>query len=154
MDFDPFTFWSDFFSNATRDQRRMADAWGMASKGFSTLQDMALFWQKIWGIEKSRSRGLDPLKMFSGLFPFPMTGFSPALGMVSIQEHLSLVRKYEEMKERVAAHEETIQHLRLLLKSKGCERKELQTGFQDLMKSQVDSFFALLRGMQLFPYKQ
>jgi len=153
LEFDPFTFWSDFFSNATRDQKRLADALGLASEGFSTLQDITRFWQKMWGIEKVRSGGPDPLKMFSGFFPFPMMGFSSAMGMVPLHEHLSLVGKYEEMKERVAAHEETIQHLKLLVNSKGCERKELQTGFQDLMKSQVDSFFTLIRSMQLFPYK-
>ncbi len=153
MDSDPFKFWSDFFSNATRDQRRIADAWGAVSKGISTLQDLTLFWQKMMGMEKGRSGGPDSLKMFSYFFPFTMGGFSSGLGMVPVHEHLSLVRKYEEMKERVAAHEETIQHLRLLLESRGCERKEPQTGFQDLMKSQADAFFAFLRGMQSFPYK-
>lgn len=153
MKFDPFTFWGDFLSNATRDQRRMADAWELASRGFSTLQDMTRFWQELWGIEKVRSGGPDPLKMFSGLFPFPTIGFSSALGMVPLQEHLSMVEKYEEMKERVSAHEETIQHLKLLLNSKRCERKGKETDFPDLMKSQVESFFDLMRSMQLFPYK-
>lgn len=135
MDFDLFRFWSDSFSNAARAEKQMGDAFGLAREGFSSFRDFNLFWQKMM------------------YFPPPLAGLFSAFGLVPMQEHLSLVRRYEEVKERVAAHEETIKHLRLLLNSKGCEREGLQTGIQDLVKIQMDAFFALMRGMQLLPYK-
>ena len=152
MGFDPFTYWNDFFSNAIRDQRRMADAWGVAFRGLAAFRDMTLFWQKMWGTEKGHW-GVDPSKMSPGFFPFPTQGLSYALGMVPMHEYLSLVRRYEEMKERVAEKEETIRNLKLLLKSDGGERKGRPTGIEELMKKQVDAFFSLMRGMPLPPYK-
>lgn len=152
MGFDPFTYWSDFFSNAMHDQRRMADAWGVAFRGFTAFRDMTLSWQKIWGLDKGRRGVLDPSKM-SLSFPFPIQGVSYALGMVPMHEYLSLVRRYEEMKEKVAEQEETIRNLKLLLKSDGGERKARPTGIEELMKKQADAFFSLLRGMPLPPYK-
>lgn len=109
---------------------QMRDALGVAEHGLSSLQELSLFWQKVWGMPNFLSFGLVPL-----------------------QEHLALIRRYEEAKERVAAHEETIKHLRLLLESKGCEPEEPQTGLQDVMRSQVNAFFAIMRSMQFFPYK-
>jgi hypothetical protein len=61
--------------------------------------------------------------------------------MVSKDEHLTLIKKCEELKEKVADQEETINHLRMLLeKSKAESQDELVQGFHDLIEKQSDQF--------------
>jgi hypothetical protein len=63
------------------------------------------------------------------------------MGMVTKNEHLALVKKYEELKEKVTVQEETINHLRLLLEQKKTEtQEELVQGFQDLIEKQSRQF--------------
>ena len=63
------------------------------------------------------------------------------MGMVPKDEHLALVKKYEELKEKVAGQEETIKSLRLLLEEKRAESQgELVKGFQDLIDNQSKQF--------------
>lgn len=152
MGFDPFTLWGELCSSAVRDQRRMMDGWGAALRGFTAFRDMALLWQEMWGVEKGRWGVLDPSKARPGFFPLP-DALSYIFGMVPTHEHLSLVRRYEEMKEKVAENEETIRNLKLLLKSSGGERKGRPAGIEELMKRQVDAFFSVWRGMPLTPYR-
>jgi hypothetical protein len=52
-----------------------------------------------------------------------------------------LIKKYEELKVKVAAQEETINNLRLLLEGKKAEsQKELVQGFQNLIEKQSKQF--------------
>ena len=61
--------------------------------------------------------------------------------MVPKDKHLALIKKYEELKEKVADQEETINHLRLLLEEKKAEsQEELVQGFQDLIEKQSKQF--------------
>jgi hypothetical protein len=63
------------------------------------------------------------------------------MGMVPKDKHMALIKKYEELKEKVSAQEETINHLRLLLEEKKTEsQKELVQGFQDLIEKQSKQF--------------
>jgi len=63
------------------------------------------------------------------------------MGMVSKDEHQPLVKKYGELKEKVAGQEKTINNLRLLLEGKRAESQgELVKGFQDLIDKQSRQF--------------
>ena len=63
------------------------------------------------------------------------------MGMVPKDKHLALIKKYEELKEKVAAQEETINHLKMLLEEKKTEsQEELVQGFQDLIEKQSKQF--------------
>jgi hypothetical protein len=63
------------------------------------------------------------------------------MGMVPKEKHMALIKKCEELKEKVSAQEETINHLRQLLEEKKTEsQKELVQGFQDLIEKQSKEF--------------
>ncbi len=65
----------------------------------------------------------------------------PGAGGLPKEELQAMIKKYEELKEKVAAQEETINHLRLLLEEKKTEsQKELVQGFQDLIEKQSKEF--------------
>ena len=61
--------------------------------------------------------------------------------MVPKDKHQALIKKYEELKEKVADQEKTINHLRFLLEEKKTEsQEELVEGFQDLIEKQSKEF--------------
>ena len=67
------------------------------------------------------------------------------LGVVPREEHLALVRKYEELKDKVASQEETIRHLRMLLSQNNQEGYQDMAGqFEGLVKKQSDQFQQLM----------
>jgi hypothetical protein len=67
------------------------------------------------------------------------------LGFVAKNEHVELVGKYEELKEKFDSQEETIRHLRLLLsESKLKDQGELAKQFDDLIRTQNNQFQSLV----------
>ncbi|MGA7876978.1 MAG: hypothetical protein WCA08_15070, partial [Desulfoferrobacter sp.] len=63
------------------------------------------------------------------------------LGVVSRDEHLELMKKYEELKEKAASQEETIKYLRMLLgEAKGIDASQVTKSVDELVKKQTDQF--------------
>ena len=63
------------------------------------------------------------------------------MGVVPKEEHLTLVKKYEELKEKFAFQEDTIKNLRMLLDEKKAEPQgEVAKGFQEIMEKQTEQF--------------
>ena len=67
------------------------------------------------------------------------------MGVVPKDKHLTLVKKYEQLKEKVASQEETIKHLRMLLNAKKAQAQAQAQGditkeFQDLIEKQGEQF--------------
>ena len=76
------------------------------------------------------------------------------LGVVPLDEHLALVRKYEELKEKVASQEETIKHLRLLFaEGKKEEFQEVSGRFEELAKKQGEQLQKLMESFAQSPKK-
>jgi NCAIR mutase (PurE)-related protein len=73
------------------------------------------------------------------------------MGVVPKDEHLALVKKYEELKEKVAAQEETINNLRMLLEEKKVETQgELVQGFQEIIEKQSQQFQETMETLSCF----
>jgi sugar diacid utilization regulator len=73
------------------------------------------------------------------------------MGIVPKDEHLELVRKYEELKKKVAVHEETIKHLRMLLEEKRAETQgEFVKGFREILEKQSEQFQETMETMGSF----
>jgi NCAIR mutase (PurE)-related protein len=73
------------------------------------------------------------------------------MGVVSKDEHLALVRKYEELKEKLGAQEETIKHLRMLLEEKKVDTQgELVQGFQEIIEKQSEQFQETMETLSRF----
>jgi hypothetical protein len=141
LESNPFSEWGAALTNTARAQKQLGDLLKLAAQGLENLQELNLSWRKLWET---------PLLGFA---PSSLLPLMSAFGFVPIQEHLTLVRRCEELKERVSAHEETIRHLRLLLKSEGSEKEGVEAGFHDLMKNQFDAFFRLMGSMQTPLYR-
>jgi hypothetical protein len=137
-------FWGNFLINAAKEQKRMEDLSKWMQQGFKGFDDLTEMFKKFYGLEhmeKDTPAYMDTWEKASENFLNSYKDYLNSMGMVSKDEHLTLIRKYEELKEKAAAQEETINHLRLLLEEKKTEsQKELVQGFQDLIEKQSKQF--------------
>jgi len=139
-------FWGNFLINTAKEQKRMEDLskWmqqGFKFKGFDDLTEM---FRKFYGLEhmeKDTPAYMESWEKASENFLESFKDYLELMGMVPKDEHLALVKKNEQLKEKVAGQEETIKSLRLLLEEKRAEsQREVVKGFQDLIEKQSQQF--------------
>jgi hypothetical protein len=123
-------------------------------QGFKGFDEFADMFRKFYGLEhmeKDTSSYMETWKKASENFQKSFKDYLNLMGMVSKDEHLALVRKYEELKEKLAAQEETIKHLRMLLEEKKVETQgELVQGFQEILEKQSEQFQETMETLSKF----
>jgi hypothetical protein len=150
MDRHFLEFWGNFLVNAAKEQKRLENLSKWIQQGFKGFEDLTGFddltemFRKFYGLEhmeKDTPANMETWEKASENFIESFKEYLDLMGMVSKNEHQALVKKYEELKEKVAGQEETINNLRLLLEEKKTEsQKELVQGFQDLIEKQSKEF--------------
>lgn len=144
MDKHFLEFWGNFLINAAKEQKRMEDLSKWMQQGFKGFDDLTEMFRKFYGLEhmeKDTPAYMESWEKASENFLESFKDYLELMGMVPKDEHLALVKKYEELKEKVAGQEETIKSLRLLLEEKRAESQgELVKGFQDLIDKQSKQF--------------
>lgn len=70
-----------------------------------------------------------------------LKGYLSLIGGVPMEEHMELVEKYEELKEKSAEQEESIEHLRALLSREGIiDYGYFAREYQDFVKKQTKEY--------------
>ena len=144
MDKSFLEFWGNFLINTAKEQKRMEDLAKWMQQGFKGFDDLTEMFKKLYGLEhmeKDTPAYMDTWEKASENFLNSYKDYLNLMGMVSKDEHLTLIKKYEELKEKAASQEETINHLRLLLEEKKTKsQEELVQGFHDLIEKQSKKF--------------
>ncbi|MGB2929805.1 MAG: hypothetical protein WBB70_12915 [Desulfobacterales bacterium] len=144
MDKHFLEFWGNFLINAAKGQKQMEDISKWMQQGFEGFDELTAMFRKFYGlehIEKDTPAYMETWKKASENFQKSFKDYLRLMGVVSKDEHLALVKKYEELKEKVAAQEETINNLRMLLEEKKVETQgELVQGFQEIIEKQSEQF--------------
>ena len=144
MDKNFLEFWGNFLINTAKEQQRMEDLSKWMQQGFKGFDELTAMFNKFYGLEqmeRDTPAYMETWKKASENFQKSFKDYLRLMGVVPKVEHLDLVKKYEELKEKVLAQEETINHLRLLLEEKKTEsQKELVHGFQELIEKQSKEF--------------
>ncbi len=144
MDKHFLEFWGNFLINTAKEQKRMEDLSKWIQQGLQGFDELTAMFNKFYGLEqmeKNTPAYTETWKKASEKFLKSFNDYMGLMGMVPKDEHLALIKKYEELKVKVAAQEETINNLRLLLEGKKAEsQKELVQGFQDLIEKQSKQF--------------
>jgi chromosome segregation ATPase len=144
MDRHFLEFWGNFLIDAAKQQKRLEDLNQWMQQGFKGFEELTAMFNKFYGLdhlEKDTPSYMDTWKSASENFIKSVNDVMGQMGMVTINEHQALVKKYEELKEKVAVQEETISRLQLLLAEKKTEsQEELVQGFQDLIEKQSKQF--------------
>jgi hypothetical protein len=137
-------FWGNFLIHAAKGQKQLQDMSKWMQQGFEGFDELTAMFKKFYGLEdmeKYTPAYMETWKKASENFQKSFKNYLDLVGVVSKDEHLALVRKYEELKEKIAAQEETIKHLRMLLEEKKVETQgKLVQGFQEIIEKQSEQF--------------
>ena len=144
MDRHFLEFWGNFLINAAKGQKQMEDISKWMQQGFEGFDELTGMFKKFYGLEhmeKDTPAYMETWEKASEKFQESFKDYLRLMGVVPKDEHLTLVNKYEELKDKVAAHEETINNLRMLLREKKAETQgELVKGFQEILEKQSEQF--------------
>jgi phage tail tape-measure protein len=137
-------FWGNFLINAAKGQKQLQDMSKWMQQGFEGFDELTAMFKKFYGLEqmeKDTPSYMETWKKASENFQKSFKNYLDLVGVVSKDEHLSLVKKYEELKEKVVSQEETIKHLRMLLEDKRAETQgEFVKGFREIIEKQSEQF--------------
>ena len=144
MDKHFLEFWGNFLLNTAKEQQRMEDLSKWMQQGFKGFDELTAMFNKFYGLEqmeRDTPAYMETWEKASENFMQSFNDYIGLMGMVPKDKHMALIKKYEELKEKVSAQEETINNLQLLLEEKKTEsQKELVQGFQDLVEKQSKEF--------------
>lgn len=144
MDKHFLEFLGNFLINTAKEQKRMEDLAKWMQQGFKGFDELTAMFNKFYGLEqldRDTPAYTEAWKKASENFSQSFNKYLDVMGLVPKDKHLALIKKYEELKEKLAAQEETINHLRLLLERKKTEsQEELVQSFQDLIEKQSKQF--------------
>jgi hypothetical protein len=113
-------------------------------QGFKGSDELTAMFTRFYGLEhmgKDSPDYMEAWKKASEDFQKSFKDYLHLMGVVPQEEHLTLVKKYEELKEKVASQEETIKHLRMLLgEKKAGAQGDVDKGFQEIIEKQSKEF--------------
>jgi len=156
MDEKFLELWGNLLLSAARGKKQTNDIFRWMQTGFPNLNDtstnkpgfpdfkeLSEMFHRLYGLDQVSNRSAE-YKEMSGKalhdFQKSFTDYLASMGIVSKNEHLTLIEKYEKLKAKCADQEETIRHLKMLLDSKGMNQPEISSQFQDLVKNQGELF--------------
>jgi hypothetical protein len=167
MDEKHLEFWGNFLLNAARGKKQMDEFTNTirknldefseitTQKGVSTMNEMMEMYRKMFGFDQLSDRGLEfnrvAMKAVQD-FQASFKDYLGLLGIVSRDEHLSLVEKYEKLKLKCETQEETIRHLQMLLNAKSMDQGDVVSSFQEIVKDQGELFQDMMKSFgKYFP---
>lgn len=144
MDRQFLEFWGNFLINAAKGQKQLEDMakWiNQDFKGYDELTDMFRTFYGLESVEEETPGDMSAWESASKDFQKSFKDYLNLLGVVTKDEHLKLVKDYEEMKKKVADQEKAIKRLRMLLDERQTAgQSEVVRSYQDLMKKQSEQF--------------
>ena len=150
MDKNFLEFWGNFLINTAKGQKQLEDMAKWISQGFKGFEDLTAMFRKFYGLDHLDKDSLDDAKMWKKAredFQKSFKDYFSLFDLVPREEYLSLVEKYEALKEKVATQEETIKHFRILLGEKMADQEAMVKGFQDLINKQSEQFLKFMTDM-------
>lgn len=162
MDEKFLEFWGNLMINAARGKKQTDEIFrwmksgfpdfndNVAKQAFPDFKEWSEMFQKLYGLDQLSSRSEDYQKMSDKAlhdFKKSFKDYLDLMGIVSREDHLDLVEKYEKLKKKCAEQEETIKHLRMILDSRKISQtqKDVSSQFQDIVKTQGELFQNMLK---------
>jgi len=148
MDRHFLEFWGNLFINAAKSQKHLEDMSRWVNQGFSGFEELRVMFGKFYGLDTLKKDEADSemeWQKAAAAFQDSFNQYLQLMGAVPGVEHRALVKKYEDLRKKVAEQEEIIKYLRMILDKKGFNQGELLRGFEELMKKQTDQFQDLVK---------
>jgi hypothetical protein len=150
MDRHFLEFWGKYLTNAAEGQKQLEDMATWMGQGLRGFEYLTTLFQKTYGLDRLPEDSPEYMKTWKKAeqdFRRSFKDYLSFFGVVLREDHQALARQYEELKQTVAAQEETITHLRLLLSQKIMDQGDAFNGFQDVAKEQAAQFQELMNSL-------
>ena len=144
MDKHFLEFWGNFLLNAARGQEQLEEMTKWIQQGFTGFDLLSEMFRKCYGLDEKSLDDSSAREKAQADFQKSFKDYLSLFGVVPKEQHLDLVKKYEELRQRVTGLEETNRHLRMLLEDKGFDQSKVITGLQELMVEQGEQFRKLM----------
>lgn len=158
MDTSFFEFWGQSFLSIAKGQRQMDEFNRWLSGGLDGSDSLSTLFRQIYGLDKVEKGGAEYLKLYEKAMQSFQQSFREYLRLFDVtprEEHESLMKECETLKQKVSEQEQTIGHLKKILGDKGLESAETVRDLQDVLKKQVDQFQKMMTTMgQAFQEKR
>lgn len=158
MDKQFLEFWGHFLINAAKSQKQLEEMEKWLNEGLRGFENLTAMFRKFYGLNGLQEGTAEYLKTWENAANSLQKSYKEYLnlmGMVPKNEHLALIEKYEDFKQKVAEQAETIKHLRMLLDDKGSvDQADIVKGFQNLMEKQSKQFQELTENFGRFSHKK
>ena len=143
-------FWGKALLETAKSQKQLEDLAKWFQQGFLGFQDYTQLFKASYGLDEMAEDTPDYLSMWKKAeddFRRSFKDYLNLLGVVPREEYASLVRKYEDLKEKAAEQEQTIKQLRRLAEEKGLGLEATTLEFQKLIKKQGEQFQKFIQGL-------
>jgi hypothetical protein len=144
MDRQFLEFWGNFLIHAAKGKKQLEDMTQWMQQGYKGFDELTAMFKSFYGLDKKAKSAPNAAASWQNAaenFQRSFKDYLRLMGLVTKEEHLRLVKKYETLKEKAAEQEETIRHLRMLLEEKQDKsQKDLAEGLQSLMEKQTRQF--------------
>jgi len=160
MDKNFLELFGNILIGTARGKKQMDDMITWIQKSISSaprLDELPSLFKKIYGLDHLSEKSTEYKQMAEEAvqdFQHSLKEYITILGMipkdeqmVSRDEYLALIRKYEKLKEKCADQEETIKHLKMLVNFKEEPPQDLIGGLQDIVKGQTEIFQKMMKGV-------
>lgn len=143
-------FWGKALLEAAKSQKQLEDLAKWFQQGFLGFQDYTQLFKAAYGFDEMAEDNPDYLSMWKKAeddFRRSFKDYLNLFGVVPREEYASLVRKYEDLREKAAEQEQTIKQLRMLAEEKGLGLEATTLEFQKLIKKQGEQFQKFIQGL-------
>jgi BMFP domain-containing protein YqiC len=145
MDKDFLEFWGNFLLTAAKSQEKLEEMSKWIHQGFRGFENLQAMFRKYYRLDEDSPNYSNEWNKAEADFRQSFQDYLSLLGLVPREEHLALVKKYEQLKEKLVAQEETIRHLKMLLEEKGIDQAKVMSDFEKLIAEQGEQFRELMK---------
>jgi hypothetical protein len=150
MDRQFLEFLGSFFLNAAKGQKQLEDMTRWIGGGFSGFEELTRMFRKFYGMNGLPLASPDYTEAWEKASENFKKSYHEWLNLMNVipkSEYQILQKKCEALKDKIAAQDETIRHLRDLLSDKGLPYADAVEGFTRMMEKQGHQFQELMNSM-------
>jgi hypothetical protein len=148
MDQNFFELWGQSFLNIAKGQRQMDEFNRWLSGGPGGSDSLPGLFRRIYGLESVEKGGDEYLKLYEKAMQSFQQSFRNYLRLLDVtprEEHESLMKECETLKQKVSEQEQTIGDLRKILGDRGLESAASVRDMQNVLKKQTDQFQEMMK---------
>lgn len=146
-------FLGNLLLSTAKGQEEMENLNQWFRQGFAGFEELTRMFQNFYGLNQLKVNSIDykeTLEKAQHDFRRNLSEFIRYFNVVPKDEYMELLKKYEALKEEMAAQKETINNLKQLSGEKGSDQSDVSKEFHRLITKQAEQYQAMIKGLGEF----